>query len=94
MFDSRTASDGVLRAYAVVVVAASAKSVVPRRRMVCAVCKLVPPTFVRGSVVDFQRRSGYLIRMWRFDFGCWRGQLLSCLRLEIARSDTAETPLC
>ena len=39
MFDSRTASECVLRACVVVVVAARAKSVVPRRRIVGVVRK-------------------------------------------------------
>lgn len=45
MFDSRTASDGVLRACVVVVVATRAKRVASRRRMVCGAEVVIPLLF-------------------------------------------------
>ena len=85
-----------MRAYVVVVVAARANSVVPRRRMVCVAEVVVPQiffraSFVRDSVVDFQSRSRYLIgvAIW-----LWLLQRTIVIVPEVRCSETAETPLC
>jgi len=71
MFESKTASDGVLRACVVVVVAARAKSVASRTRMVCGAEVMILPIFgatkfIRSIPVDIQSRSCYLtgVAIW------------------------------
>lgn len=66
MFDSKTASEGVLRAYVVVVVAARAKSVVPRTRMVCRAKVVIPPVLISTRLASnfvgaFQSRTCYVV---------------------------------
>lgn len=66
MFDSRTASDGVLRACVMVVVAARANSVPPRTRMLRGAKVVVPlifgaAAFVRNFVVDSLGRPGQVL---------------------------------